>query len=303
MAASSEPFPNITDDLVQIDLTHEPPLPPPSLPPHSSPPSLPPPSPPPSPPQSVAKAAERYPRLTDILWLGGGGMAGGRVVEGAGAAPRRRRKKKHGSLHRSGGATSGDESSGGEVECGRVAATSPLLARLLASPLPTRAPSANATTALSIWPRSASAHTLIGDPLAEDTPSAPSASPSTSPRGGHHDGVTHGGHHDRHRDRASAEYMEAVMAAEAEAAEAPKRRVSFDNCMDKFPTRLPAASEDGGLDPVMMRKQLKAQRKLIAKQANQISSLIESELSRAASAAVSCANHEPFCCGDKHVNK
>jgi hypothetical protein len=79
---------------------------------------------------------------------------------------------------------------------------------------------------------------------------------------------------------AHAAAMEAAMAAEALLSAEVKRRVSFGETLVS-PTRDPGAGDDGdGLDPVKIQKQLKAQRKLIAKQANQISSLIDREITR-----------------------
>ena len=85
---------------------------------------------------------------------------------------------------------------------------------------------------------------------------------------------------------AHAAAMEAAMAAEAAHAAEVKRRVSFGETLVS-PTRDPGAGDDDGLDPVKIQKQLKAQRKLIAKQANQISSLIDREITRAAVVASS----------------
>ena len=65
---------------------------------------------------------------------------------------------------------------------------------------------------------------------------------------------------------AHAAAMKAAVAAEAAHAAEVKRRVSFGEVLVS-PTRDPGASEEDGLDPVKIQKQLKAQRKLIAKQA------------------------------------
>ena len=80
---------------------------------------------------------------------------------------------------------------------------------------------------------------------------------------------------------AHAAAMEAAIAAEAAHAAEVKRRVSFGGSM-LSPTRDPTEGDEEALDPVKIQKQLKAQRKLIAKQANQISSLIDRELNRQA---------------------
>ena len=91
---------------------------------------------------------------------------------------------------------------------------------------------------------------------------------------------------------AHAAAMEAAMAAEAAHAAEVKRRVSFGETLVS-PTRDPGAGDDDGLDPVKIQKQLKAQRKLIAKQANQISSLIDREITRAAVVAASPGGGAP----------